>query len=144
LAGTHGPSATSGDTGNPRDRAQLKFGWDKGPLTVSTTVNWVSSFDVIDPSSTNAATCADAISFVFGTPNPEFCRVRSFTSVDVYGEYRLSEKLSLHASVLNLFNKPPPLDFQTYGSSPSTFYNPALHQAGAVGRFVNVGLNYKF
>jgi iron complex outermembrane receptor protein len=56
----------------------------------------------------------------------------------------LSEKLSLHASVLNLFNKPPPLDFQTYGSSPSTFYNPALHQAGAVGRFVNVGLNYKF
>jgi iron complex outermembrane receptor protein len=144
LAGTHGPSATSGDTGNPRDRAQLKFGWDKGPLSVSTTVNWVSSFDVIDPSSTNAATCADAISFVFGTPNPEFCRVRSFTSVDVYGEYRLSEKLSLHASVLNLFNKPPPLDFQTYGSSPSTFYNPALHQAGAVGRFVNVGLNYKF
>jgi iron complex outermembrane receptor protein len=144
LAGTHGPSATSGDTGNPRDRAQLKIGWDKGPLTVSTTVNWVSSFSVTDPSSTNAATCADAISFVFATPNTEFCRVRAFTSVDVYGEYRLSQKLSLHASVLNLFNSPPPLDFQTYGSSPSTFYNPALHQAGAVGRFVNVGLNYKF
>jgi iron complex outermembrane receptor protein len=82
---------------------------------------------------------------VFGsTPNPQFCRVKSFTSVDLYGEYRLSKQLSLHASVLNLFNKEAPLDFQTYGGSPSTFYNPALHQAGAVGRFFNVGLNYKF
>ena len=144
LAGTHGPSAISGDTGNPRDRVQLKFGWDKGPLTVSTTVNWVSSFSVTDPSSSNASTCADAIGAVFPTPPQEFCRVRHFTSVDLYGEYRLSDKLSLHASAINLFNSPPPLDFQTYGGALSTFYNPALHQAGAVGRFVNVGLNYKF
>jgi iron complex outermembrane receptor protein len=145
LAGTHGPSGVSGDTGNPKDRAQLRFGWDQGPLSVATTVNWVGGFSVTDPSSPIATTCADAISFVFGsTPNPQFCRVKSFTSVDLYGEYRLSKQLSLHASVLNLFNKEAPLDFQTYGGSPSTFYNPALHQAGAVGRFFNVGLNYKF
>jgi iron complex outermembrane receptor protein len=144
LAGTHGPSGVSGDTGNPRDRVQLKFGWDKGPLTVSTTVNWVGSFSVIDPSSAYAATCADAIGAVFPTAPQEFCRVRHFTSIDLYGEYRLSKQLSLHASAINLFNAPPPLDFQTYGGAFSTFYNPALHQAGAVGRFVNVGLNYKF
>jgi iron complex outermembrane receptor protein len=64
--------------------------------------------------------------------------------VDLFGEYRFSKQLSLHASILNLFDKEPPLDFQTYGSSASTFYNPALHQAGAVGRFFNVGLTYKF
>lgn len=145
LAGTHGPSGVSGDTGNPKDRAQLKLGWDQKALTVATTVNWVSGYSVTDPSSSNAATCADAISFVFGsTPNQQFCRVRSFTSVDLYGEYRFSGQLSLHASILNLFNKDAPLDFQTYGGTPSTFYNPALHQAGAVGRFFNIGMNYKF
>lgn len=145
LAGTHGPSGVSGDTGNPKDRAQLKLGWDKGPLTLVTTVNWVGGFSVTDPSSANAATCADAVSFVFASDPPnEYCRVHAFTSVDLFGEYRFSNKLSLHASIQNLFDKDPPLDFQTYGNSPSTFYNPALHQAGAVGRFFNVGLTYKF
>ncbi|NIA52132.1 TonB-dependent receptor [Massilia sp. TW-1] len=145
LAGTHGPSGVSGDTGNPKDRAQLKLGWDQGPLTVSSTVNWIGSFSVVDPSSASAATCADAISFVYAsTPPQQFCSVRSFTTVDLFGEYRFSDKLSLHASILNLFDKEPPLDFQTYGSAASTFYNPALHQAGAVGRFFNVGLTYKF
>jgi iron complex outermembrane receptor protein len=39
LAGTHGPTGVSGDTGNPQDRAVLTLGWDRGPWDVSTTIN---------------------------------------------------------------------------------------------------------
>jgi len=56
------------------------------------------------------------------------------------------------ASIQNLFDKAPPVDAQTYGgtgannSSNGTGapYNPSLHQTGAIGRFFNVGVNYKF
>ena len=50
LAGTHGPTVVSGDTGNPRDRAQVTLTWEKGPWTLNTETNYVSSYDVTDPS----------------------------------------------------------------------------------------------
>ncbi|WP_035375045.1 TonB-dependent receptor domain-containing protein [Pseudoduganella violaceinigra] len=147
LAGTHGPSGVSGDTGNPKDRAQLILGFENGPLNLTGTVNWVSGYSVTDPSNANALTCQDAIdngSGAFANAPAQFCRVKHFTSFDLNASYKLTDRWTIHGSILNLFNKQPPLDFQTYGSAASTFYNPALHQAGAVGRFFNIGANYKF
>ena len=147
LAGTHGPSGVSGDTGNPKDRAQLILGFDNGPLTLTGTLNWVSGYSVIDPSSASALTCRSAIangSGAFANAPAEFCRVKAFSSFDLNASYKLNDRWTIHGSILNLFNKQAPLDFQTYGSAASTFYNPALHQTGAVGRFFNFGANYKF
>ena len=46
---------------------------------------------------------------------------------------------------LELAGRQPPVDVGTYGNaSILTAYNPAFHQAGAVGRFFNVGANYQF
>lgn len=147
LVGTHGPSGVSGDTGNPRDRAQFILGWEHGPLIMTGTVNWVSGYSVIDPSSPSALTCTDAIahgSRAFTNGPQQFCRVKAFSTVDLSASYKVSEKLTVHGSIQNLFAQEPPLDFQTYGSAQSSFYNPALHQAGAVGRFFNFGATYKF
>ena len=147
LAGTHGPSGVSGDTGNPRDRAQFILGFDSGVLNVTGTMNWIGSFSVTDPSSTSTSTCKGAIangSGVFSDAPQQFCHVKSFTTLDLTASYKVNDKLSMHASIMNLFDREPPLDFQTYGSAQSTFYNPALHQSGAVGRFFNIGAIYKF
>lgn len=149
LAGTHGPSGVSGDTGNPRDRAQFVATWDKGPLTVAGTVNWISSFSVTDPT-VGSNTCEDAINNSFSGPAfsgavpPQYCRISSFTTLDLYGSYKLDKHWTLHASVQNLLNKEPPLDFQTYGGAGNSFYDAAMHQDGAVGRFINIGASYKF
>jgi len=43
--------------------------------------------------------------------------------------------------VLNITNELPPFDPYTYGGQN---YNPSFHQAGAVGRFYNVGAKYAF
>lgn len=48
----------------------------------------------------------------------------------------------MHGSVLNVFDKPPPLDLQTYGSAGN--YSNAFHDAGAIGRFFSIGATYKF
>jgi len=149
LAGTHGPSGVSGDTGNPKDRGNVALTWDRDALSLTATVNYVSSFSVIDPSVPYELTCGNAIAFGNGRPNflpsgvpSSFCTVASFTDVDLSGRYQLSDHLQLHASVLNAFNKAPPLDLTTYGSVAA--FNPSFHQAGAIGTFFTVGMSYKF
>jgi len=151
LAGTHGPSVVSGATGSPKDRGQFAVTYTKGPLDFTTTVNYTSGFSGLDPSvgatdcATSSATITGRTYFTGPTQPQYFCHVPSFTSVNFNANYKLTENLSLKASILNAFDKAPPLDFNTYGnSSVQTAYNASLHQAGAIGRFYSLGLNYVF
>ncbi|HEV2271047.1 MAG TPA: hypothetical protein VGR92_16460 [Steroidobacteraceae bacterium] len=49
------------------------------------------------------------------------------------------------AADLNLFNKEPPVDVETYGGGSGFYpYDPGLHQAGAVGRYFTLGAAYEF
>jgi iron complex outermembrane receptor protein len=71
--------------------------------------------------------------------------VHSFTDVDLYGRYALSKQFSVHGSIVNLFNRQPPLDLQTYGGGGELAYDTAFGgQTGAVGRFFTIGATYKF
>jgi iron complex outermembrane receptor protein len=151
LAGTQGPSVVSGATGSPKDRGQLAITYSKGPLDLTGTVNYTSDFSALDPSvdGTDCATSSATITgraYFSGLVQPErFCHVASFTSINFNLNYKLSENLSLKASILNAFDRAPPIDFNTYGnSSTQTAYNASYHQAGAVGRFYSLGLNYVF
>ncbi|WP_217619230.1 TonB-dependent receptor, partial [Achromobacter sp. GbtcB20] len=59
--------------------------------------------------------------------------------------YKINENLTLRAAILNLFDKEPPYDVATYGNANAqTSYNASLHQAGAIGRFYSLGVNYTF
>jgi iron complex outermembrane receptor protein len=151
LAGTNGPSVVSGATGSPKDRAQFTLGWAKGPLDVNATVNYTSDFSALDPAAgaTDCRTIAADITgraYFTGPNQPAFyCHIASFTSTNLNVQYKLSENLTLRGVILNVFDKQPPLDPNTYGNSTvQTAYNASLHQAGAVGRFFSLGLNYTF
>ena len=152
LAGTHGPSVVSGNTGNPKNRAQFALNYDRGPLGVTASVNWVDSYSVLDPA-LNYNDCTDDIAlhvasrqYFAGLPMPSsYCRIPSFATTNLNVTYKLTDNLTLRASVLNLFDKQPPIDVATYGNAgPVVSYNASLHQAGAVGRFFSVGANYAF
>ncbi len=157
LAGTHGPSIIGGNTGNPRNRAQLNLSYSRGPFSATTTFNRVGSYDVTDPS-LGITDCINGINannsqFANGATPPErYCKIAPFTSTNLSLQYRLSPAFTLRGSVVNLFDKEPPVDLNTYGGSGAnassngsgTPYNPSLHQAGAVGRFFSVGVDYKF
>jgi iron complex outermembrane receptor protein len=156
LAGTHGPTVISGDTGNPKNRAQATFSYDKGPLNVTAIVNWIDSYSVLDPSTGGNDTCEQSLqnSNLYFSGKDEtypthYCRVSSFATTTLSASYKVSKNLSVHGSIANLFNKQAPVDAQTYGGSSiasgtNVPYNPSLHQAGAVGRFFSLGANYSF
>jgi len=151
LAGTQGPSVVSGATGNPKDRAQFSLDWNRGPLDVTMNVNYTSSFSTLDPSvgGTDCASTAHDVggrNYFLGLTQPSaYCQVASFTATNLNVQYKLSDNLTLKGSILNLFDRQPPIDVATYGNSGAqTSYNASLHQAGAVGRFFSAGLNYTF
>ena len=151
LAGTHGPSFVSTNTGTPRDRATLTLGWEKGPLELTGSVSYISDFTVTDPSY-GVPDCATALAKPFPGLNPPagLCTVGSFTEFNLSGRYTLSKQWTLRASVNNLFNRSAPIDAAASGStgggvaSGGARYDPSLHQDGVIGRFLTVGATYSF
>ena len=151
LAGTQGPSGVGGATGNPKDRAQFSLDWTRGPLDITASVNYTSSFSTLDPS-VGATDCASTgvdaggRNYFAGVVQPDYyCHVASFTVTNLNVQYKLSPNLTLKGTILNLFDKAPPIDVGTYGNSGvQTSYNASLHQPGAVGRYFSLGLAYTF
>lgn len=151
LAGTHGPSGVSGDTGNPRDRAQVTLGYDKGPLNITTMFNWIGSFSALDPSvggnSCKSVSLDVAGRNYFGGKDVpvDYCRVKSFMSANMSVTYKLDKSWTLHGAILNMFDRQPPIDVATYGNAGNVLgYNATLHQAGVIGRAFNAGAVYRF
>ena len=157
LAGTHGPSGISGDTGNPKNKAVASLTWDMGPFTSTFSVNYTGSFNITDPS-LGYNTCLGALqgrspsaygsaisSAVTALPSAwyPYCSVDHFTEVNFYGSYQVNDHLNVHGSITNLFNSVAPVDLQTYGGGAELAYS-TLDQDGAVGRFFIVGATYKF
>ncbi|MFL6710782.1 MAG: TonB-dependent receptor domain-containing protein [Massilia sp.] len=151
LAGTQGPSVVGGATGNPKDRAQFTLGYTRGPLDVTATMNYTSSFSTLDPS-VGATSCdstaldAGGRTYFQNKVQPAgYCEVASFTTTNLNVQYKISQNLTLKGSILNLFDRQPPFDVATYGNQGTqTSYNASLHQAGAIGRFFSLGLAYQF
>lgn len=150
LAGTHGPSGVSGDTGNPKERASLRLSWQKGPVTITPSLEYIGNFSIVDPSS-GIPNCNAALGYFarflggLTSQNAQFCDVASYLQTDIYGAYQVSSNFQVHAAVTDLFDKQPPVDVQTYGSGTNFYpYDAAFHQDGAVGRFFTVGVTYQF
>lgn len=135
FAGTHGDTNLSGDGGTPRTKASFTMGWERGPFVLAGNVNYVSGI-----SNTNelGGECLDVDTNDVPYLN---CRIASFTTMDIFGKWKLSKQWELNASITNLFDRMAPLDVQTYGRIN---YNPSLHQSGAVGRYMTIGARYTF
>jgi iron complex outermembrane receptor protein len=152
LAGTHGPSFVSTNTGTPRDRTAVSLTWTRGPLEVTGSAQRTSSFVIVDPSY-DLNDCSAALSSIFpdGAPaGSSLCKVGSFTTANLALRYSMGKALQWRLSVVNLFDRKPPIDAFASSSSGGgvaaggAHYNPSLHQEGAVGRFVTVGASYSF
>lgn len=118
----------------------------RGAWSVTATVNYISSFNVTDPSliafeGIPADTCLSSLSNQGGLagtayaiplsnsiiPKATSCNVDHFTTVDFYGRWDLTDHLNLHGSVTNAFNAKAPVDWATYGGALGAVpWNPSL------------------
>jgi iron complex outermembrane receptor protein len=136
FAGTHGNCDVTNCIGTPDDRVNLGLTWDRGPIRLSGVVNFRGKLD--NKLSKEETECA--FFFADGSDSPNGCKISSFTTLDLTGRYRLSDKAELFGTIQNVFDKEPPLDPLTYGSAG---YNP-LDYSGALGRYFQIGMRYTF
>ncbi|WP_395688158.1 TonB-dependent receptor [Caenimonas koreensis] len=136
YAGTHGDCNITNCIGSPRDRISFNGTWEMGPYRFGTNVNYRGSMkNTFEQSDT---TCAQTL--LNGADFPSGCKVKSFTTVDVNGVWKIRPGTELGLSIQNLFDKKPPADFETYGAIG---YNP-LDYSGAIGRFYRLSLKHSF
>jgi len=137
YAGTHGNCDVTNCIGTPDDRVNLGATWDMNTWKLSAVVNYRGSIKNINFKD-DPAGCAST--FADGSDAPSGCTIKSFTTVDLTGRWKYNDKLEIFGSIQNLFDKVAPLDPLTYGA---VSYNP-LDASGAIGRFFNAGIKYKF
>ena len=137
YAGTHGNCDVTNCIGTPKDRINLGASWDVGRWRLAAVANYRGSLK-----NTNFKDDPDgcASHFANGDEAPGGCKIKSFTTVDVSGRWKFTDKTEIFGTIQNLFDKKPPLDPLTYGA---VSYNP-LDYRGAVGRFYNLGLRHQF
>ncbi|HVN44413.1 MAG TPA: TonB-dependent receptor [Steroidobacteraceae bacterium] len=134
YAGTAGPTAVGGAVGTPRARGSLSIDWTRGAFSIGTIVyyrGWMKGID----ESTSGDQCLQ-----LSINNPH-CYIASFTYADVYGQYTFNDHFQLSGTVSNVTNRLAPLNTVTYGGFN---YNPSLDQPGAVLRYYELGLRYRF
>lgn len=146
YVGTVGPTVISGEVGTPRTRGTIQLAWQRGDFTVGSFVNYHSGMKAVDQSLPSfvpdpANPGKSLIAFPCLTPiNPTSCHIASFTTTDFFFQYNLNERMVLHFELANAFDRIAPLNTVSYGG---VNYNPSLDQAGAVGRYVQLGVRYK-
>ncbi len=131
YAGTVGPTSLSGATGTPATRGSYTIDWTRGPLALGLIYTYRGPMKGIDESSDPNA-CIQLL-------DPGHCYVESFGYATVYGQFQFNDHLELTGTVTNITNRLAPLDTATYGGQN---YDPSLDQAGAIGRYFELGFRY--
>jgi iron complex outermembrane recepter protein len=131
--GTVGPTSLSGATGTPASRGTATLDWTRGPVTAGVAYYYRSAMRGVDESL--GPTCLQ-----LSATNPH-CYVAGFGYATVYGQYQWNARLDTTLTVTNVTNRLPPLDTATYGGQN---YDPSFDQAGAIGRYMEILLHYRF
>jgi iron complex outermembrane receptor protein len=118
----------------PRFRGFVSMDWEQGAFLVNGRVNYIHSY-------TQQLLAAS----FFAPQDPRFqtgtydAKIPSYTTVDLFGRWNITPKLSVTAAVGNIFDELPPYD---PGASATFVYD--FTQYSPFGRTYRVGATYRF
>jgi len=136
YAGTHGNCDITNCIGSPNDKVSFAATWDMGQWRLGANVNYRGS--MLNKLEQSEEGCEQTL--LNGDDYPSGCKVKSFTTLDISGAFKINRNFELFASIANVLDAKPPSDFLTYGAIG---YNP-LDYSGAIGRYFRVGAKYTF
>ena len=132
YVGTEAPYVLSSGAGTPKNRLQWTNTFERGPIRVTGVMSYVSGMRQGDDSYQEGCLYGDA----------DFnCRIKSFTTVDLTGAYDVTDKATVYADVMNLFDAGPMFNPANYAG---VNWNPTYSQSGIVGRYFRVGMRVKY
>ncbi|MDR6626260.1 TonB-dependent receptor [Caulobacter segnis] len=132
YVGTEAPYVLSSGAGTPKNRLQWTNTFERGPIRVTGVMSYVSGMRQGDDSYQEGCLYGDT----------DFnCRIKSFTTVDLTGAYDVTDKATVYADVMNLFDAGPMFNPANYAG---VNWNPTYSQSGIVGRYFRVGMRVKY
>jgi iron complex outermembrane recepter protein len=134
FVGTHGPYILSSGAGTPRTRASWANTVIWGPASLTGTLYYTSGMSNTALDDDASGGCISVL--------PLNCHVGQFYDFDLTASYEINDHISITGSVMNAFDRKPPLDQADYAGAGAN-YNPTWAQAGLVGRFFNLGVKLK-
>jgi iron complex outermembrane receptor protein len=137
YAGSHGDCHITNCIGSPRNKIVLAGTWDWNQWRFGAIVNYRGSMSARDPQD-HPNGCA--FNLPNGTPSPDGCKIKSFTTLDLSATYKIGQKTEIFGTITNATDAKPPFDPITYGAIG---YNP-LDFWGAVGRYYRIGVKHNF
>jgi len=140
YVGYQSPYNLSSGAGTPKYRATWTNSFDYGPLNVTATAYYTSRMLEYALDDAPLSDGCFETSVTTGLPIPLNCTVNHFIDVDLTANYKINERLSVYADVLNVFDTNPPFDPLDYAG---VNYNPTFGQAGIIGRFFKIGVHVK-
>jgi iron complex outermembrane receptor protein len=142
YVGTQSPFELSSSGGTPRDKGNWAntITWDN--LSVTGTLYYTDGFKEYLVDATGERQCGGFYPVTTG----KFCTMDKFYDFDLTARYHLTDTVDLFGGISNLFDQKAPLDVNNYGAGSTGVglnYDPTYAQAGAVGRFFNIGVSFK-
>ena len=126
------PYNLSSGAGTPKYRAAWANSFDYGPLNITATAYYTSKILEYTPDDAPLSAGCFETSVNTGFSVPLNCTANHFIDVDLSVGYKVNERISVFANILNVFDTNPPFNPLNYAG---VNYNPAFNQAGIIGRF---------
>ncbi|WP_457333765.1 TonB-dependent receptor plug domain-containing protein [Rhizobacter sp. P5_C2] len=123
----------AGTYNQPKERFKAGIDWDIGDWSTTLSGNYTGGF-------LRAFTPADLSCSYASGAHPDLCRVKAWSTADLFVQYKGFKNLMLSVNVDNIENREPPIDERLV--TRYIAYNPGYHSQ--MGRTVTLAAKYTF
>ena len=146
YAGTLSPCNVTSCSGAPKWRASWQNTFEFGNTTLSATAYYTKGVDLASvdfggvPGDCEGSVGASVPSYEDGSP--VMCRSKDIWNVDVTGSHKFSDRFTIYANVLNVFDIDAPFD---HAAAYGLFnFNPSWAGPNIMGRYFRLGAKFDF
>lgn len=134
--GTLGNFNLTAGSGTPKWRGTWLNTLDFGKFALTGTVNFFGGYDFSAMDQGTGYKDCGLMPDLY-----QACRVKDYITFDLNAQVKVSDQFTFYASMLNVFDKLPPIDTVTYGAHA---YNPVQGGMGILGRYFNAGVKFNY
>jgi iron complex outermembrane receptor protein len=140
--GTLSPCDYTSCSGSPKWRGTWSNTLDLGAVSLTGTLYYTSGYDLAEVDYGGVKGDCSGSPVYQHTSTPVACKAGATWNFDLVGQVHVTDKFTLYANALNLFNIKPVFD--PAAAYSITQYNPAWDQANIIGRYFRVGAKVDF
>lgn len=144
--GTLSPCDITSCSGAPKWRGSWQNTLDFGRASLTATAYYTSGYDLasIDyggiKGDCEGSIGGSVVAYPSGTP--VLCKAKATWNVDLAGDFKVSDRFTLYANILNVFDIKAP--FEPSAAYSINQYNPSWAQANILGRYFRMGAKIDF